>query len=229
MIRREPEILYEDSQILVCWKEAGMAVQSAGIRQMDLESCLKIYLVGKQPGRVPYLGIIQRLDQPVEGVLVFAKTAEAAARLSRQLQQGKIKKEYLALVEGCVWEGAGRLEDYLEKDGRTNTSRVVSCGTAGAKKAVLEYEKAGEDEGKTLLKIRLFTGRHHQIRVQLAHLGHPLAGDKKYGARMAADSRAIGLCAVKTGFYHPKTGKWMEFQISPKGEIFREFCKNMPV
>lgn len=229
MIRREPEILYEDSQILVCRKEAGMAVQSAGIRQMDLESCLKIYLAGKQPGRVPYLGIIQRLDQPVEGVLVFAKTAEAAAGLSRQLQQGKIKKEYLALVEGCVWEGAGRLEDYLEKDGRTNTSWVVSCGTAGAKKAVLEYEKAGEDEGKTLLKIRLFTGRHHQIRVQLAHLGHPLAGDKKYGARMAADSRAIGLCAVKTGFYHPKTGKWMEFQISPKGEIFREFCKNMPV
>ena len=229
MIRREPEILYEDSQILVCRKEAGMAVQSAGIRQMDLESCLKIYLAGKQPGRVPYLGIIQRLDQPVEGVLVFAKTAEAAAGLSRQLQQGKIKKEYLALVEGCVWEGAGRLEDYLEKDGRTNTSRVVSCGTAGAKKAVLEYEKAGEDEGKTLLKIRLFTGRHHQIRVQLAHLGHPLVGDKKYGARMAADSRAIGLCAVKTGFYHPKTGKGMEFQISPKGEIFREFSKTCPV
>lgn len=229
MIRREPERLYEDSQILVCRKEAGMAVQSAGVRQMDLESCLKIYLAGKHPGKVPYLGIIQRLDQPVEGVLVFAKTPEAAAGLNRQLQQGKIKKEYLAVAEGKVERDAGRLEDDLVKDGKTNTSRVVSRGTAGAKRAVLEYEKAGESEGKTLLKIRLFTGRHHQIRVQLAHLGHPLAGDKKYGARMTADSRAIGLCAVKTGFYHPKTGKWMEFQISPKGEIFREFCKNMPV
>lgn len=251
MIRREPEILYEDGEILVCRKEAGLAVQSARAGQMDLESLLKIYLTGKPSGggsvsraaggRAPYLGIIQRLDQPVEGLLVFAKTPGAAAELNRQQQQGRIKKEYLALVEGIPARESGRLEDFLVKDGKTNTSRVVKDGTQGAKRALLEYRVErtveGEDvsqaeslgtEKKALLRIRLHTGRHHQIRVQLSAMGHPLAGDVKYGGHRAGGGD-IGLCAFKIGFFHPKTGKWMEFQNLPKGEIFRESCKNLPV
>ena len=226
--RKEPAIIYEDQEILVCRKEAGMAVQSARVGQMDLESLLKIYLAKKNPGREPYLGIIQRLDQPVEGVLVFARNPRAAANLNSQLQQGRMKKEYLAVVEGVPQKASGTLEDYLIKDGRSNASRIGKKTEPGAKRAILAYETVAAGERGALLRVRLQTGRHHQIRVQLSGMGHPLVGDGKYGA--AGDRQgAIGLCAWRIGFFHPKTGKWLEFQNQPQGEIFREFCKNLPV
>ena len=221
MIRREPEILYEDSQILVCRKEAGMAVQSAGIRQMDLESCLKIYLAGKQPGRVPYLGIIQRLDQPVEGVLVFGKTPQATAWLNKQHQNGMMKKEYLAVFTGTpVKEKQGIWEDYLIKDGKTNTSRVTGKKDRMAKKAVLSYR---------IMDWRDDRGRHHQIRVQMAHHGMPLWADGKYKKKEemleAEQGTTIGLCAWRLEFTHPKTGKKMKFEVQPEGACFQEFSE----
>ena len=183
----ENMILYEDKEIIVCHKAAGIAVQSARIGMPDMESTLKNYLVAKNPGKMPYLGVVHRLDQPVEGVLVFAKNKKAAAGLTGQITSGSVTKEYLAVTAQKVEKVQGHLEDYLKKDGKTNTSAVVTPETDGAKKAVLDYEVLNEvsDErtltGKRILvRIQLGTGRHHQIRVQMAHAGMSLLGDRKY-------------------------------------------------
>ena len=228
------EILYEDKSIMVVRKPAGLAVQSAGIGQPDVVSELKSYLAklpgAGRPGKgEPYLGIVHRLDQPVEGVLVFAKTPKAAAELNRQITSKTVTKEYLAVTAQLPEEKQGHLEDYLKKDNRTNSSSVVTPKTPGAKKASLDYSIQEEikDErtatGKRILvKIILDTGRHHQIRVQMAHKGMPLLGDRKYNA---ADKSGLplGLCSCHLAFRHPANGKKMEFKVTPKGETFKGF------
>lgn len=200
-------ILYEDQYILVCQKEAGIAVQTARISQMDLESALKNYLAAKNNNdrKMPYLAVIHRLDQPVRGVLVFAKTPLAAKNLNAQVTNHSIGKYYLAEVDGVIPKEGDTLEDYLIKDARTNTSKVVKADTPNSKKAVLHYKKKDEHT----VEIELVTGRHHQIRVQLSHAGMPLKGDTKYNPR--ALSGRLGLCAYRLVFKHPKTGKEMEF------------------
>ena len=201
------DIIYEDEQILVCRKHSGMAVQSARIGQMDLESELKNYRKGK------YIGIVQRLDQPVEGVLVFGKTPQATAALNKQHQNGAMKKEYLAVFTGTpAKEARGTWEDYLVKDGKTNTSRVTGKQDRLAKKAVLSYEILDWKKDRGLAKIQLGTGRHHQIRVQFAHAEHPLIGDRKYGTA-ACTSRQLMLCACRLEFTHPTTGEKMVFHL----------------
>ena len=172
----EDMIIFEDKDILVCHKAAGIAVQNARIGAADMESSLKNYLALKNMETVPYLGVVHRLDQPVEGVLVFAKNKKAAAGLTRQITTGNIVKEYLAVTDRMSEKRQGRLEDYLIKNGRTNTSEVVTSKTSGAKKAVLDYEvihqisdERTESGKRILIKIHLETGSHHQIRVQMAH------------------------------------------------------------
>ena len=223
------DILMEDDDILVVHKHAGMAVQNARMGQMDLEHALLNYLAeqartrdaGQRRAQIPYLAVVHRLDQPVEGVLVFAKKKDAAGKLGRQVQDGTMKKEYLAVCEGAIEKrGVQKLEDFLLKDGRSNTSRVVMPGTAGAKKAVLEYEVMKTQENRTLVQIRLGTGRHHQIRVQFSHAGYPLAGDSKYGAK---EKGFLGLCAYHLELNHPRNGKRLEFTVKPEGEIFAGF------
>ena len=156
----------EDNDILVVHKHAGMAVQNARMGQMDLEHALLNYLAkqarAETPGQartqIPYLAVVHRLDQPVEGVLVFAKNKDAAGKLGRQVKDGTMKKEYLAVCEGKIEkQGVQKFEDFLVKDGRSNTSRVVQPGTAGAKKAVLEYEVIRTQENRTLVQIHLGT------------------------------------------------------------------------
>lgn len=231
-------ILYEDKDILVCHKPAGLAVQNARVGSMDMESLLKNYIAQKVPGKMPYLGIIHRLDQPVEGVLVFALNPKAAANLSRQMTAGKIKKTYLAVTEGTVKVKSAKLVDWLKKDGRTNSSAVVEGGTSGAKKAILSYEvletwknkEDAQDCGeRNLIRIDLDTGRHHQIRVQMAHHGMPLWADGKYKKKEemleAEQGTAIGLCAWRLEFAHPKTGKKMKFEVQPEGACFQEFSE----
>ena len=234
-------ILFEDSQILVCDKEAGLPVQSARIGTKDLVSILKNYLWEKSGNKgEPYLGVVHRLDQPVEGLLVFARTSRAAAALSAQVTDGRMKKIYQAVA----WKEAsgdgdsernrqekGILEDYLYKDSRTNCSRIVSKGTGGAKLARLEYEvlKTLPEAGGELdlVQIHLLTGRHHQIRVQMAGAGMPLAGDRKYAAGRIPEGMmkdSLALCAVSLELIHPGTGKRMTFQCKPEGSGFRRFA-----
>lgn len=228
--RIEENILYEDKEILVCRKPAGMPVQAAGIGTMDMESALKNYLAQKIPGKVPYLGIVHRLDQPVEGILVFAKTPGAAGSLSKQIMAGGAGKYYLAVVEGKPERSEGTLTDYLKKNGRANMSQAVPENTPGAKKAVLHYRILDQKEinGKvrTLLRIRLETGRHHQIRVQLSHVGYPLLGDRKYNPS-GEKGKSLGLCSCGLEFKHPKTGRLMKFETEPQGTAFLDFVKKL--
>lgn len=225
----EDLIIFEDKDILICHKPAGLAVQNARIGTMDLESMVKTYLSFQQPEKLPYLGIIHRLDQPVEGVLVFAKTVKASRELSLQISNGKMKKEYLAVTKKKPEKREGILEDHLKRDGRTNTSYVVKPGTPGGKKARLSYKVVDKQlcdtgEEKYLIRIQLDTGRHHQIRVQMAHGGMPLLGDRKYNCEEDREKN-IGLCSVSLTFMHPVSGKEMCFEVQPKGSAFTEFYR----
>ena len=207
------DILYEDTEILVCRKDAGIPVETARVGQTDLAALLRRHCLAK--GEKGEIHIVHRLDQPVEGVMVFAKTSRGAADLTRQMQNGGIGKEYLALVCGIPEPERGVLTDYLLRDGRTNCSKVVPAGTKGAKQAELSYEvleiRGGQQKAKepvrkeekqeeeqkeeqkeeqyALVRIVLKTGRHHQIRVQLSHRGYPILGDQKYGGKSRADTQ----------------------------------------
>lgn len=227
---KSERILYEDKDIIVWHKPAGIATQTARVGQADMVSETANYL------KSPYVGVVHRLDQPVEGILVFAKNKEAAAKLSRQATGEIMRKEYLALVCGRNIPREGELVDYLLKDGKTNISRIVPPEVKGAKKAVLEYEVIKEilsekrdnnQDSLALVKILLHSGRHHQIRVQMAGAGMPLLGDHKYGGQTALELsarlgvRETALCAYRLSFVHPRTGERMQFEIKPESEAFR--------
>lgn len=213
-------ILHEDEHIIVCYKPAGIPTQTKKLGEQDMVSLLKNYLKGG------YVAVIHRLDQPVEGLLVFAKTPFAARELNKGLQGAGFGKHYKAVLWGIPEQKKAILEDYLVKDGRTNTSRVCEPSEKDAKKAVLLYEviTTGKDGDKdvSLVQVKLDTGRHHQIRVQMANMGCPVWGDAKYNTAIVQDRRfrQIALCAYRLKFIHPKTTKKMEFEIEPKGEGF---------
>lgn len=205
-------ITYEDSHIIVCRKPAGLPVQTNRIGAKDLESILKNHL-SRSTSTSPYLAVIHRLDQPVEGLLVFAKTPPAAKDLNRQLTSSGFGKYYLAEISGHPHPETGTLEDFLAKDSRTNTSHVCCQGTTGAKKARLHYKIIDQLSASSIAEIRLDTGRHHQIRVQMSHFGHPIIGDRKYGAQDYSGS--LHLCACKLEFTHPVTKNKMIFTATP--------------
>ncbi len=231
----EIDILYEDGQLLVCRKPAGVPVQSGKVGQKDMVSILRNYRNGKEGDT--YIGLVHRLDQPVQGVMVFAKTKMAAAELSRQITDGRMKKQYLAVTCGKPMKKQGALVDYLLKDGRTNTSSIVPEGTKGAKRAELRYRIIAETPGYALAEIELLTGRHHQIRVQMAGAGMPLAGDRKYNLSDAGQTeKYVTLAAHRLSFEHPVLKKEICFEGKPEGVIFKKFesfsektdeCKNL--
>ena len=221
------EILFEDNEIIVCYKPAGIPTQTSKMGEQDMVSLLKNYSYKKQlEKKEPYVAVIHRLDQPVEGLLVFAKTQFSAKELNKGLQGAGFGKYYKAVLWGVPIQKSAVLENYLVKDGRTNTSRVGCQSEKDAKKAVLSYEvlATGIDDGKevSLVKVKLDTGRHHQIRVQMANMGCPIWGDAKYNTAAVQDRRfrQIALCAYKLEFKHPKTRKKMELEIKPQGEGF---------
>lgn len=257
------QILYEDHEIIVCYKPAGTATQTAKVGQPDMVSEVANYLrtseknmtninsnAVKCTGRrgaetTPYVGLVHRLDQPVEGLLVFGKNPRAAKELSRQITENRMEKYYYAIVNaGKLPEQqdmcpSGTLVDYLYKDAKTNTSRIVSKETQGAKRAELSYKVIKQmpvkeveescDAQAALVEVKLVTGRHHQIRVQTSHAGMSLFGDYKYAderTRKISEllhQKQIALCAYKLCFYHPATGKRLTFQKEPEGFIFRNF------
>ena len=202
-------ILYEDRSLIAVYKEPGLAVQTKKVTEKDLESILLTYLAGEQKGDGrPELYVIHRIDQPVDGIVLFAKNKKTAADLTRQLTDGSMKKIYRAEVAGTISSETGCLEDFLVKDGRRNMSFVVHDpkSNPGAKKAKLSYRKISENT----LEIELFTGRHHQIRVQLAHAGMPIVGDRKYGGPPAA---RLMLTAYRLVFMHPERKKITKIEI----------------
>ncbi|MDO5520564.1 MAG: RluA family pseudouridine synthase [bacterium] len=218
-------ILHEDNDIIVCEKPAGVPSQSDRSMSLDMVSMIKTYLCEKNHTSNPYLGIVHRLDRPVGGVMVFAKTKQAAAELSRQLQSHEMNKRYYAIVSSKVLPSEDgkpvTLEDYLVKDAKTNLSKVVTSNVKDAKQALLEYMVVRnvevEKEECSLIDVHLLTGRHHQIRVQLGeHLGG-IWGDTKYNPKFK-DKRGwtkIALYSYYLTFKHPKLKKTVEFTCKP--------------
>lgn len=225
------QIIHEDNDIIVIYKPEGLAAQSARVTQPDVVSEMCTYL------KSPYVGLVHRLDQPVEGLMVLGKTKAAAAGLSMQLSKGELKKTYLAVVvkeDGDVADLSAEwkeLTDYLEKDAKAGMAQIVK---SGGQKATLFYRKKciGEDN-TALVEIDLVTGRFHQIRAQMAHAQMPLLGDVKYGSKRSLKAtqnlgaeiplKNVALCAYKLKFLHPKTKKPMGFEIKPKKAIFNRY------
>lgn len=212
----ELNILYEDKDIIVCVKPAGIATQSSRIGVPDMVSLLKNHLHKSAPGTPPYLAVIHRLDQPVTGLLVFAKTKKSAAVLTRQLTTSGFGKHYLACLSNTPSPDEADLTDYLIKDSRTNTSRICSPDTPGAKEARLHYKIIKKSENFAIADITLDTGRHHQIRVQMSNLGCPILGDTKYGAAVPGQ---LKLFAYRLTFRHPVTNKALEFTLDCHDDI----------
>ncbi|PWN06442.1 RluA family pseudouridine synthase [Rhodohalobacter mucosus] len=202
------EILFEDNHLLVINKPSGVLSQEDRTATPDVLTLCKAYLKKEygKPGNV-FLGLVHRLDKPVSGVMVLAKTSKAASRLSDQVRRRKLKKTYLAIVEGSA-PSNGFLDDFLLKDPNKNITRIVSRDTRGAKEARLSFQKLGEACGKSLLKVNLMTGRPHQIRVQLAGHGYPITGDSRYGS---ANASGICLHAREIEFSHPTLKKSIHF------------------
>ena len=220
------KILFEDKDIIVCRKPPGMPVQTKEPGVPDMVSELKNIICEKGKKSEPYIGLIHRLDQVVEGLMVFGKTPYSSKELSRQLGNKTIGKYYYGVTKtipkGCkefAYEYS--LIDYIVKDGRSNRSYITNASVGNAKKGGLLCKIVGEEQGRYLLDIHLITGRHHQIRVQLAHRGAPLIGDRKYGND--TEEKTVALCAYKLCFLHPKTKEKMEFQIGPSLKIFQQF------
>ena len=210
----QPLIIYEDNHIIVAEKPRNMPVQGDISGDMDFLSVIKEYVrvKYKKPGEA-YIGLVHRLDRPVGGVMVFARTSKAAARLSAAIKQGSFFKEYYAVVKGKPADEAV-LRDYLLKDGKRNVSSIVKEGTVGAKYAELAYSLIEQRQNSSLLKVILKTGRAHQIRVQLAGTGLPIIGDAKYGA----GGRTLSLWSARLGFEHPTKKEYVQFSYLPPNE-----------
>lgn len=220
----ELKIIYEDKYILCLEKPQGIPTQSDKTNDEDIMTVSLNYL--KSKGSLPYLGLIQRLDRPVGGVLVFAKTEFANKELSKQVQNRQINKEYFAVVCGKPENETEMLQDYLKKLKTINMSKVTTEDDKLGKLAKLEYKIIGSVETDeygilSLLKIKLFTGRHHQIRLQLSNAGLPIWGDNKYNKIFVKKKEftQIALWSHKFGFIHPKLKKNVEFESFP-GNIY---------
>ncbi len=259
------KILYEDEQILVVWKPAGTESQESRGFGRDMVSEIRKHIHSQFPEKgIPYVGVIHRLDKPVSGLLVYAKTQKAAAALSKQTVERRMKKKYLAVLCGKPVDNVDNFVDYLLKRGRENRSCIVDKGITGAKRAELSFRilesQVLEPYGElSLAEITLQTGRHHQIRVQMAGHGLPLWGDQKYntassygwnlpatsasdsvhlsaasaenGIHLPASNAGLALSAWHLAFTHPVTEKQMVFEKLPEEGIFQRFgyCINIEV
>lgn len=224
------EILYEDEYLLACVKPCGVPSQADKSNDEDMITTIKHYLYDKDPSEEPeepYVAAIHRLDRPVGGVMLFAKTPEAAAKLSDAQQDGEITKYYQAIITGELPDMDGEMVDYLVRDAKTNTTKIGKKGDKGAKRAELYYEVLDvfdTDVGVlSYVLIELVTGRHHQIRAQFAKRGCGIWGDTKYNPLFAKTKRRyqqIGLYSSRMELTHPITGEALVFKSEPQREAF---------
>jgi len=222
----ELNIIAETNHFIVVQKPAGIPSQGDKTEDVDMLTLIKQYLKEKyqKPGNV-YLGLVHRLDRPVSGLMVFAKTSKAAARLSEQVREHQLEKGYLVVCDGKLEPEKGIMEDYLLKDERKNTSKVVSKETKNSKFAKLEYEvlRYREDNDISLVKVKLHTGRHHQIRVQFSSRGNSLYGDQRYGTR--GKQKNIALFAYHLSFLDPITKQRLYYEILPEKKRYLEYIR----
>ncbi len=203
-LKTKPKIVFEDNHLLVINKKAGELAQGDETGDVPLIDSLKefIKIRDQKPGNV-FLGLVHRLDRPTSGILVFAKTGKALARMNEMFKTREVQKAYWAIVEGKPESQSGRLEHYLKKNPKNNKVTVYTKPTQEAKLAILEYKVLGDLDNYSLLEVDLFTGRSHQIRSQLSFIGHPIKGDLKYGAKRSNPDGSISLHARKISFIHP--------------------------
>jgi len=198
------QVLYEDNHIIVVYKESGEIVQGDKTGDKPLSETIKAWIKEKyaKPGNV-FLGVVHRLDRPVSGLVVFAKTSKALSRLNDMFRKGEVKKTYWAMVQTPPAEPEGTLTNWLVRNEKQNKSYAYDHEVPNAKKAILKYKTVGQTEHYTLLEVNLLTGRHHQIRCQLSAIGCPIKGDLKYGARRPNPHRSISLLSRTVEFIHP--------------------------
>ncbi len=198
------DILYEDNHLLIVNKHCGDLVQPDPSGESALEDQIKAYIKVRdaKPGDV-FLGVVHRIDRPVSGAVLFAKTSKALVRLNEMIREGRIRKVYWALTENRPAEECGELRHYILRDGRTNRSKAFDAPRPEAKEARLKYRMIGAGTHYTLVEVELLTGRHHQIRAQLSHVGCPIRGDLKYGARRSLPGGGISLHSRCVAFEHP--------------------------
>lgn len=224
-MKDNPEVLYEDNHLLIALKPPGVPSQGDASGDADMLTLLKAYIKHsyQKPGEA-WLGLVHRLDRPAGGVMAFARTSKAAARLAEQMQDGRFHKEYLCV---CVGEArSARLEHWLTKDERTNTVTATPEKRAGAQWAALELTPLQSCEGLTLCRVNLLTGRPHQIRVQMASTGHPLWGDQRYNPT-AKPGQWLALWSTRLQLEHPTRKENMVFERLPQGGIWDHFSPTL--
>lgn len=217
------DILYEDNHIIIVNKEPGEIVQGDKSGDTPLSESVKEYLKEKynKPGNV-FCGVVHRIDRPVGGLVIFAKTSKALERLNKMLREGSIHKTYWALVEGFPQPPEATLKNFLKSDGRINKTFVASEKDPEAKEAVLAYKTLNRGERYSLLEINLLTGRKHQIRAQLSAIGHPIKGDLKYGGKRSNPDGSISLLARKISLEHPVSHQQISLE-APIPDSFKKF------
>lgn len=214
------DILYEDNHIIVVFKPCNILSQSDSTNDIDMLTIIKKYIKEKydKKGNV-YLGLVHRLDRPTSGIMVFAKTSKAASRLCKEINDKTFVKKYLAIVNGILDNKEGDLENYIKK---VDNNSIITTNEDG-KYALLSYKVLKELDNLSLVDITLHTGRHHQIRVQFASIGHFLYGDQRYGIE---NKKQLMLCAYHLEFIHPVTKEKLIFEKLPTGNMWNKFLKN---
>lgn len=218
-------VLYEDNHVLIVNKPSGILVQGDKTGDLPLVDSAKKYLKAKykKPGNV-FLGVVHRLDRPTSGVLIFARTSKALRRLNEQFKTRKVNKTYWAIVEGKPAQEKGELKHWLVRNTQQNKSYAHKKEVPNSKHAVLEYSVLKQLDRYTLLSIDLHSGRHHQIRAQLAALGHVIKGDLKYGAKRSNSNGSIHLHARTLSLVHPTTKKILQINAAPPSDGLWNIC-----
>ena len=221
------EVIYEDNHIIIVRKEPGEIVQGDKTGDTPLSETVKQYLKEKynKPGNV-FCGVVHRIDRPVSGLVIFAKTSKALTRLNDMLRKNEIHKTYWAMVEGRPEVEEATLECTMRSDGARNKSMKCPPSHPDAKKAILHYTTVAQGDRYSILEVNLITGRKHQIRLQLSSMGHPIKGDLKYGARRSNPDGGISLLAKRIRFTHPVSKQEIDIEIPPLEEMEKVFKRD---